>query len=355
MKKKNLNAKKITPNSFNFKEILKDKKIFETYKVFERNIENLKNSKKIAISISGGPDSMTLCFLISCYISKRDKSIVPFFYLVDHGLRKNSSKEAIEVKKQLKLKYINLKILKWKGKKPNSNLQSLARKKRYELLFKECKKTNIKTILTAHHQDDIYETFFSRLLRGSGTEGLSSFTAVEKKFQFENNVISVNRPLLGFPKANLIYIAQKVFNFYVNDPSNKMEKFQRVRLRYLISNLKNEGLDFQKLKLTIDNLASTNRAVNDLVNYNIFENTIYIKNKYLIRSKFFDYPNEIVFRSLIILIKKINKKHYPPRGKKMINLINNIKNKTKLKATLGGTIIEKVHNSVFVTKEKTKK
>ena len=39
----------------------------------------------------------------------------------------------------------------------------------------------------------------------------------------------------------------------------------------------------------------------------------------------------------------------------MINLINNIKNKTKLKATLGGTIIEKVHNSVFVTKEKTKK
>ena len=75
MKKKNLNAKKITPNSFNFKEILKDKKIFETYKVFERNIENFKNSKKIAISISGGPDSMALCFLISCYISKRDKSI----------------------------------------------------------------------------------------------------------------------------------------------------------------------------------------------------------------------------------------------------------------------------------------
>ena len=39
-------------------------------------------------------------------------------------------------------------------KKPNSNLQSLARQKRYELLFNECKKSNIKTILTAHHQDD---------------------------------------------------------------------------------------------------------------------------------------------------------------------------------------------------------
>ena len=36
----------------------------------------------------------------------------------------------------------------------------------------------------------------------------------------------------------------------LNDPSNEMEKFQRVRLRKLISNLKKQGLDFDKLKLT---------------------------------------------------------------------------------------------------------
>ena len=39
----------------------------------------------------------------------------------------------------------------------------------------------------------------------------------------------------------------------------------------------------------------------------------------------------------------------------MINLINQLKNKENFKATLGGTIIEKIHNSVIVTKEKTKK
>ena len=39
----------------------------------------------------------------------------------------------------------------------------------------------------------------------------------------------------------------------------------------------------------------------------------------------------------------------------MINLINEIKNSNRFKATLGGTIIEKIHNSVKVTKEKTKK
>ena len=71
MKKKSLNAKKITPNSFNFKKFLKIKKFLKLIKLFERNIENLKNQNKIAVSISGGPDSMALCFLISCYKSKR--------------------------------------------------------------------------------------------------------------------------------------------------------------------------------------------------------------------------------------------------------------------------------------------
>ena len=38
-----------------------------------------------------------------------------------------------------------------------------------------------------------------------------------------------------------------------------------------------------------------------------------------------------------------------------MNLINEFANKDHFKATLGGTIIEKIHNSVVVTKEKTKK
>ena len=39
----------------------------------------------------------------------------------------------------------------------------------------------------------------------------------------------------------------------------------------------------------------------------------------------------------------------------MVNLLKEIRKKHQLKATLGGTIIKKVHNSVIVTKEKTKK
>ena len=56
-----------------------------------------------------------------------------------------------------------------------------------------------------------------------------------------------------------------------------------------------------------------------------------------------------------VLFKIINKKEFPPRGKKMIRLINELKNKDDFKATLGGTIVEKIENSVIVSKEKSKK
>tara|TARA_B100000003_G_scaffold158442_1_gene143953 strand:- start:1407 stop:2474 length:1068 start_codon:yes stop_codon:yes gene_type:complete len=354
MKKKSLNVKKAIPKSFNYSKILKDKKIYDIFQNFVTNFENLNNYNKIAISVSGGPDSMALCFLISCYKYTKN-NIQPKFFLVDHGLRKESTIEALEVKKQLKLKKIKLKILKWRGKKPKSNLQKLARQKRYDLLFNECRKYNIKTLITGHHQDDLYETFFSRLLRGSGTDGLSSFAEVEKKFSYKRKIITVARPLLNIKKEDLTYIAQNFFNFYVDDPSNQMDKFQRVRLRKLISNLKMQGLDFNKLKLTINNLSSTNITINQIVNTNISENVLFYKNKYLIGSKFFLNPEEIVFRSLSKIIKKMSNKDYPPRGRKIINLAKELKNSDRLKATLGGTIIEKILNSVTVTKEIRKK
>ena len=61
----------------------------------------------------------------------------------------------------------------------------------------------------------------------------------------------------------------KVFNFYIVDPYNEMEKFQRVRIRKLILNLKNQGLNFEKLIITLNNLASSNKALREIVENNI--------------------------------------------------------------------------------------
>ena len=61
------------------------------------------------------------------------------FLLVDHGIRVNSSKEALKVQRLLKKNKINLKILKNK-KKITKNIQKQARDLRYELLVRYCKR-----------------------------------------------------------------------------------------------------------------------------------------------------------------------------------------------------------------------
>ena len=54
--------------------------------------------------------------------------------------------------------------------------------------------------------------------------------------------INLLRPLLDFKKEDLIFLSKNVFDFYVKDPSNDNEKFQRIMIRKLIEKLKNEGL-----------------------------------------------------------------------------------------------------------------
>ena len=64
------------------------------------------------------------------------------------------------MKRILKSLNINSQVLTWKGKKPMSNTQSLARSKRYELLFSKCKKLKISNLVLGHHIDDLIENFF---------------------------------------------------------------------------------------------------------------------------------------------------------------------------------------------------
>ena len=63
-------------------------------------------------------------------------------------------------------------------------------------------------------------------------------------------------------KEDLVFISKKVFDFYVDDPTNNDEKFQRVRIRKLLNGLKNDCLDRKKFIKTIENLKKSNDVVN---------------------------------------------------------------------------------------------
>ena len=343
MKQKSLSVKnKIHKLIFGY---LKDKRISQIYKKFENT---LSINSKFAVALSGGPDSLALVFLARCFALKYRLSVK--FFIVDHKLRKDSSIEAKIVVKNLKKFGISCKILSWVGKKPSSNIQSIARENRYKLLIKECKKDNIKNILFGHHLDDLFENFFIRFLRGSGLKGLISLS---KSTQYKENNINILRPLLDFEKKDLTYLSKKVFNFYIEDPSNKNKDFKRIRVRMLLNELQKEGLDKNKLLLTLNNLKDSDQSIKFYVDKNIIQNSKFLKKKntFILNSNFFEQSHEVIFRSLSQLIKTISKKYYAARGKSVNELISKIKSNSIKKATLGGCFIEKINETVLIYKE----
>ena len=185
-------------------------------------------------------------------------------------------------------------------------------------------------------------------MRGSGIKGLTSLdikTTIKKK--------NILRPLIDIKKEDLIFISKKVFNFYVEDPTNYDEKYQRVRVRKLMKNLERDGLDKNKLKKTIKNLKYANKVIEFYVDKNLRENTSFLNNKkrLVINSDFFLQPQEVTFRAFSESLKLIGEKYYSVRGKKLEKIIREVENNRLNRATLGGCIIEKVNQSIIISKE----
>ena len=341
MSLKNLSVENKIPNFY--KKKLLNQRVNQIFKKFENSFKVTDN---FVVAVSGGPDSLALAILTKIYALK--KNLDPRYFIVDHRLRKESTKEALKVKKILKSFKINSSILTWNGKKPNKNIQSLARNKRYELLFFKCRKLRIKNLVLGHHTDDLIENFFLRMVRGSGLKGLVSLGA-----NAQIKKINLIRPLIEFDKKDLIFLSKLVFNSYVDDPSNHDIKYNRIKVRNLINQFKDFGLDKKKLQLTIENLKRSDQTIKFYVEKNKRENSISNRRsgELILKKDFFNNPHEIVFRSLSDLIHLIGQKSNFPRGKKIDNILSKINQVILKKETLGGCVIKMINHTVILTKE----
>ena len=156
-----------------------------------------------------------------------------------------------------------------------------------------------------------------------------------------------------------VYIKYGNFTKFLNHKNNVYvtflpdEKYQRVRVRKLMENLERDGLDKNKLKKTIKNLKNANKVIEFYVDKNLRENTSFLNNKkrLVINSDFFLQPQEVTFRAFSESLKLIGEKYYSVRGKKLEKIIREVENNRLNRATLGGCIIEKVNQSIIISKE----
>jgi tRNA(Ile)-lysidine synthase len=219
----------------------------------------LEHFPALLLAVSGGPDSIALMVLAARWRQSLKAPPKLIAATVDHGLRKQSKREAASVARLARKLGLAHRTLAWRGVKPATGLQQAARAARYRLLGGAARAAGAAHVLTAHTLDDQAETVLIRMSRGSGMTGLaamSRFAILPGDGRFR-----LVRPLLDIPKARLVATLRAVKIPFAEDPSNRDPRFTRARLRGLMPALAQEGLDARRLALLARRLKRADLAI----------------------------------------------------------------------------------------------
>ena len=216
----------------------------------DRLLAPLLRFPRLALAVSGGPDSLALMHLaqgLHHASGLRGRAITVL--TVDHALRDGSRAEAETVGRLADGMGLPHAILTWRHGPVDARVQARAREARYSLMAAYCTAHDIPALATAHHLDDCAETFLMRLQRGSGLDGLA---AIPEEGAWAD--LTVLRPLLEMSKARLVATVQAAGLTFAADPSNTDPRFERSRLRGAMETLEGMGFTAQAIALSAKRL-----------------------------------------------------------------------------------------------------
>ncbi|XVE54263.1 hypothetical protein DITRI_Ditri03aG0066700 [Diplodiscus trichospermus] len=257
----------------------------------------LKPQNRIALGVSGGPDSMGLCVLAAnwkteglCGSGDHGKCIDGLLgIIVDHGLRPESKDEASLVGHRVSEMGIRCEIARcnWlNGKPKQGHLQEAAREMRYKIFQDVCMQNLISVLLVAHHGDDQAELFILRSSRDSGVLGLAGMAFTSQVFSsytyfynkdWKNHSLLLVRPLLDFSKEDMYKICRGSNQDWVEDPTNRSQLFARNRIRMSLGNY-NSGIFNSELQAIISACRKTRTYVDQTCN-NLINQTVTIMDQ----------------------------------------------------------------------------
>lgn len=271
---------------------------------------------------------MALTHMLYQWAAENNKTIHAL--TVDHRLRDDSADEAELVAEWMKnfpnIKHVTLKC-EW-GEKPETAVMERARNERYGLMNAYCGQYNIRTLCIAHHADDQVETFFFRLAKGSGLDGLCG---MKEWANFDD--LKIFRPLLNYTHQYLIQYCESENLNWIEDPSNQNTDYARPRLRAALAD---EGLDSQRLVRTIERIGRGQEALEWMV-CDVMEKAKE-GDEYDWRC-IQQYPLDIQIRVLQKLISQVGEvtHSYPPKLERIEEIVATIK--PSKSATLHGCVL----------------
>ena len=294
--------------------------------VFEKN-------PKIAVGVSGGPDSMALTFLLNNWINKNKGALIVL--IIDHGIRKESYVESIKIQRYLNQNKIKAKIIRINKKKVLKKNMQEARHNRYNKLLNYCKKNNILHLFLGHHYDDNIETFLMRRIGGSNFEGLRSMD-----FKINIASIQIKRPFLSFTKAEIVNFNRLNNIYFLEDPSNHNLNYTRVVIRdFLLKHsleIKKIRKDFLLIQKNFPLYKTMIFQIFHKINVDTSANYITINYK-----KFSFLDKEIQIKIVEIIFKYLFPHKNLVRYLKIKNMLNFISTKSETSNNLAGMKVNK--------------
>ncbi len=250
-----------------------------------------KRGDSIVIALSGGADSVALLSFFKAIESEYDLKLSAFH--LNHNLR---GEEALrderfskDISEKLKVPFSSAvadiaKI----AREQKKGTEEVGREVRYQYLSK----LGTDKIATAHNKNDLVETFFMNILRGSSTAGLASIPIKR------GNII---RPLLCKSREEIEeYLEEKGLS-YVDDSSNDSDIYFRNKIRHeIMPKLKELSPDFlDKTVRVTEAIAEDEQYLCEIANKLISDNSIETQ-------KLLSQPTAIAKRAVRQLLKNNN-------------------------------------------------
>lgn len=177
--------------------------------------------RQFLISLSGGPDSVFLFHELLQWRENQNIELYAFHF--NFGLRgKDSRKDEAFCRKLARRHQVPLFVAFSKRSKQNFS-QAAGREERLSALRGILPHAEL---FEAHHRDDQLETFFFRLMRGSGLRGLQSMS-----LQSQRDQRVLWRPLLGLKKSEILGSLDERGLSYRQDRSNETSAYERNWIR----------------------------------------------------------------------------------------------------------------------------
>lgn len=186
---------------------------------YKKNKLNEAPLVPLILTVSGGLDSMALLRVIT-QLNLKNQIIVAHFH---HG--KSADSEQNQYRNQA------LQLVKKSSEKFEFIFHKAQTSLRSEAEFRQARRQFIQSILsqypnaivvTGHHQNDLLETYFLKLIRGSGIQSLKNFKSFNGK---------IWRPFLNLQKLDLQNYADLQKWQWLEDPSNLKNIYLRNWLR----------------------------------------------------------------------------------------------------------------------------